>query len=68
MVDPLPIARRLWQRTRLYAMPAAVDGDAEPISATAPNLSEPQSVETIPDRDGDLVNVAFIVADRSTNP
>jgi hypothetical protein len=67
-IDPLPIARRLWQRARPNGTAVAVDGDAEPMSAIAPNLSERHSVETIPDRGGDLVNVVSIVTDRSTNP
>jgi hypothetical protein len=67
-IDPLPIARRLWQRARPNAMLVAVDGDAELMSATAPNLSEQHSVETIPDRSGVLENVASIVTDRSANP
>ncbi len=67
-IDPLPIARRLWQRARPNGMPVAVDGDAGSRSAIAPNRSEQHSVATIPDRGGDLENVASIVTDRPTNP
>jgi hypothetical protein len=68
MIDPLPIARRLWQHERPDAMPLAVDGDAEPTSAIAPNLSAQHPVATMPDRSGVSENVASIVTDRSTNP
>jgi hypothetical protein len=67
-IDPLPIARRLWQHARPNGAAVAVDGDAEPMSAIAPNRSEQQSVATILDQRGDLENVASIVADRPTNP
>jgi hypothetical protein len=67
-IDPLPIAHRLWQQARPNAMLVAVDGDAEPMSAIAPNGSEQHSVATIPDRGGDVKNVASIVTDRSINP
>jgi hypothetical protein len=65
MIDPLPIARRLWQHERPDAMALAVDGDAEPASA---NLSAQHPVATLPDRSGVSENVASIVTDRSTNP
>jgi hypothetical protein len=67
-IDPLPIAHRLWQQARPNGMLVAVDGDAEPMSAIAPNRSEQHSVATIPDRGGDVKNVASIVTDRSINP
>jgi hypothetical protein len=66
-IDPLPIARRLWQHTRPYDTAVAIDGDAEPKSATAPNRSEQRSVATIPDRGG-VENLASIVTDRPINP
>jgi hypothetical protein len=65
-IDPLPIARRLWQHAA-NGTAAAVDGDAGPTSAIAPNRSEQQSVATIPDRGGDLQNVASTITDRPTN-
>jgi hypothetical protein len=68
MIDPLPIARRLWQHARRDAMALAVDGDAEPTSAIAPNLSAQHPVVMIPDRSGVSENVASIVTDRPTNP
>jgi hypothetical protein len=67
-IDPLPIARRLWQRARPNGAAVAVNGDAEPMSVIAPNRSKQQSVATILDQRGDLENVASIVADRPTNP
>ena len=67
-IDPLPIARRLWQHARPNGMAVAIDGDAGSKSAIAPNRSEQHSVATIPDRGGDLENVASIVTDRPTNP
>ena len=66
MIDPLPIARRLWQHARPDAMALAVDGDAEPTSAIAPNLSALHPV--VMDRSGVSENVASIVTDRPTNP
>ena len=68
MINPLPIARRLWERARPDAMASAVDGDAEPTSAIAPNLSTQHPVATIPDRSGVSQNVASILTDRPTNP
>jgi hypothetical protein len=68
MIDPLPIARRLWQHARPDAMALAVDGDAEPTSAIAPSRSAQHPVATIPDRNGVSENVASIVTDRPTNP
>jgi hypothetical protein len=67
-IDPLPIARRLWQHARPTGTAVAVDRDTGTKSAIAPNRSEQHAVATIPDRDGDLVNVVSIVTDRSTNP
>jgi hypothetical protein len=67
-IDPLPIAHGLWRHARPNGAAITIDGDSGYRDAIAPSLSEPQSVETIPDRDGDLVSVAFIVTDRSTNP
>jgi ERF superfamily len=62
-IDPLPIARRLWQHARPNGTPVAIDADAEPGSA---NRSEQHLVSTIPDRGGDVENEACIV--RPTNP
>jgi len=64
--------RSRFQLSAKHARPngaaVAVDGDAEPMSAIAPNRSEQQSVATILDQRGDLENVASIVTDRPTNP
>jgi hypothetical protein len=60
MIDPLPIARRLWQHARPDAMALAVGGDAEPAST---NLSAQHPVATMPDRSGVSENVAS-----TTNP
>jgi hypothetical protein len=67
-IDPLPIARRLWQQARPNGTELAGDGDTESKSAITPSRPEQHSVAAIPDRDGELVNVASIVTDRSTNP
>jgi hypothetical protein len=67
-IDPLPIARGLWQQARPKGTAVAVDRDTGSRSAIALNRSEQPSVTTIPDHDGDSVNVAFVVADRPTNP
>ena len=67
-IDPLPIARRLWQHARPNGTVVAVDGDIGSRSAIGPNRLEQHSVATIPDRGGDLENVVSIVTDRPTNP
>jgi hypothetical protein len=67
-IDPLPIARRLWLHARSNGAALAVSRDTGSRSAIAPNRSEQHSVATIPDRGGDLDNVASIVTDRPTNP
>jgi hypothetical protein len=67
-IDPLPIARRLWQHARRNGTAVAIDGDAGSGSVIAPNRSDQHSVATIPDHRGDLVNVASILTDRPTNP
>jgi hypothetical protein len=67
-IDPLPIARRLWQHARSNGTALAGDGDTASRSAIAPNRSEQHSVATIPDRGGDLENVASVVTDRPINP
>jgi hypothetical protein len=67
-IDPLPIARRLWQHSRPDAVALAVDGDAELTSAVAPNLSAQHPVATIPDRSGVSENVASVVTDQPTHP
>jgi hypothetical protein len=67
-IDPLPIARRLWQHARSNGTPVAANGDTRSMSAIAPNRSEQHSVITIPDRGGDLENAASIVTDRPTTP
>jgi ERF superfamily len=67
-IDPLPIARRLWQLARPNGTAAAVDGDSGSSSAIASNRSEQHSVATIPDRSGDLENLTSIVTNRPTNP
>jgi hypothetical protein len=66
-VFALPIARRLWQHARRNGTPVAIDADAEPRSAIAPNRLEQHSVATIPDLGGDVENLTPIVTDRS-NP
>jgi hypothetical protein len=67
-IDPLPIARRLWQHARPNGTVAAANGDTGSMSAIVPNRSEQHLVATIPDRGGDLDKVASIVTDRPTNP
>jgi ERF superfamily len=67
-IDPLPIARRLWLQARPNGTAVAGDGDTGSRSAIAPNRSEQHLVATIPDRGGDLENVASTVIDRPTNP
>jgi len=47
-IDPLPIARRLWQQARPNGTAVAVDGDTGSRPAIAPNRSEQHSVRTIP--------------------
>jgi hypothetical protein len=46
----------------------AGDGDTESRSAITPSRPAQHSVATIPDRGGDLENIASIVIDRPTNP
>jgi hypothetical protein len=67
-IDPLPIARKLWERARPNGTAVAVNGDTGSMSAIEPNRSERHSVAMIPDRGEDLVNVAPILTDRPTNP
>jgi hypothetical protein len=67
-IDPLSIARRLWQHARPNGTVVAVDGDIGSRSAIGPNRLGQHSVATIPDRGGDLENVVSIVTDRPTNP
>jgi ERF superfamily len=67
-IDPLPIARRLWQHARPNGTVVAIDRDAGSGSVIAPNRSDQHSVAPIPDRGGDVENVASSVADRPTNP
>jgi ERF superfamily len=67
-IDPLPIARRLWQRARPNTMPVAVDRDTGTKSAIAPNRSEQHSDATIPDSGRVVKNVASTVTDRPINP
>jgi ERF superfamily len=67
-IDPLPIARRLWQQARPNGTAVAIDGDTGSRPAIALNRSEQHPVATIPDRGGDLENVASIVTDRPTSP
>jgi ERF superfamily len=71
-IDPLPIAQRLWRQARPNGTELAGDGDgdgdSESRSAITPSRPEQHSVATIPDRGGDLENIASIVTDRPTNP
>jgi hypothetical protein len=67
-IDPLPIARRLWQRARPNGTAVAGDGDTGSRSAIASNRSEQPSIATIPDCGGDLQNAASTISDRPTNP
>jgi hypothetical protein len=67
-INPLPIARRLWQHARRNGTAVAIDRDAGLGSVLAPNRSDQHSVATIPDRRGDLENLASIATDRTTNP
>jgi hypothetical protein len=66
-IDPLPIARGLWLHARRNGA-VALDEDVSSRSAMAPNPPEQHSVATIPDRGGDLENVASIVTERPTTP
>jgi hypothetical protein len=66
-IDPLPIARRLWQQARPNGTAVPIDGDAGSRSAITPNRSEQHSATTIPDHGGDSVNVVS-VTDQPTNP
>ena len=47
MIDPLPIARRLWQHARPNGTAVAVDGSTGSRSAIASNRAEQSSVATI---------------------
>jgi hypothetical protein len=67
-INPLPIARRLWQQPRPNGTAVAVDRDTGPRSAIELNHSEQDSVATISDQGRDLENVASIVTDRPTSP
>jgi hypothetical protein len=67
-IDPLPIAHRLWQHARPNGTAVAVDRETGSKSAIAPNLSEQHSVAAIPDRGGDVKNVASIDTNRLINP
>jgi hypothetical protein len=67
-IDPLPIARRLWQHARPNGTEVAANGDTGSRSAVAPNRSEQHAVTTIPDLGGDLESLTSIVTDRATNP
>jgi hypothetical protein len=67
-IDPLPIAHRLWQHARPNGTAVAIDGDTGSRPAIALNRPEQHPVATIPDRGGDLENVASIVTDRPTSP
>jgi hypothetical protein len=51
-VDPLPIARRLWQHARPNGTAVAIN----------------EAVATIPDHGGDVKNLTSIVTDTPTNP
>jgi hypothetical protein len=67
-IDPLPIARKLWQQPRPNGTAVAADRDMGSGSAIALNHSEQHSVAAIPDHGGDLENVASIVTNRRTSP
>jgi hypothetical protein len=62
-IDPLPIARRLWQHGRPNGTAVSVDGDAG-----SPVGSEQHPLATIRDRGGDLENLASAATDLTTNP
>ena len=67
-IDPLPIARRLWQHGWPNGTAVAVDEETRPTSAIAPKRSGQGSGATIPDRGGDLEGVASMVSNRPTSP
>jgi ERF superfamily len=67
-IDPLPIARRLWQHLRPNGTALAINEYIGPKVSIAPIRSEQHPVATNPDRGGDVTNVASIVTDRPTNP
>jgi hypothetical protein len=67
-IDPLPIARRLWQHGRPNGTAVAVDGDTGSGFAITPNRSEEHSVARIPDRGRDVESKASTVIDRPNNP
>ena len=67
-INPLPIARRLWQQPRPNGTAVAVDRDTGPRSAIELNHSEQDSVATISDQGRDLENVASIVTNRPISP
>jgi hypothetical protein len=66
-LDPLPIARRLWEHTRPNGMAAAADDDTGSRSAIAPNRSE-QHTDPIRDLDQDLGYLASTDTNRPINP
>jgi hypothetical protein len=67
-IDPLPIARRLWQHARPNGTAVAVDEDIGSTSAIAPNRSAQRTGATIPDRGGDLESIASMLTDRPAGP
>jgi hypothetical protein len=67
-IDPLPIARRLWQHAQPIDTAVAVDGDAGSRSSIALKRSEQHLVSTIPDRGGDLDNLSSIATHPPANP
>jgi hypothetical protein len=66
-IDPLPIARRLWQRARPNGAAITIDGDRSR-AAIAPHRSDQHPIATIPDRSDVLEIAAAIVTDRPTSP
>jgi hypothetical protein len=65
-IDPLPIARRLWQHARPNGTAVAIDRDARSESAIAPNRLDQHSVATIPAHREDLEKLTSIVTNRPT--
>jgi hypothetical protein len=67
-IDPLPVARRLWQHARPNGSAVAIDDDIGSTSVITQDGSGERSGTTIAERRGDLERVASITIDRATSP
>jgi hypothetical protein len=67
-IDPLPIARRLWQATRPNGAALAADGDTESGPTIGQDHSRHRPTAAIPDRGEDLKSTTFPLAERPSNP